>query len=108
MAFRVKKPNISGRALFLFWFRFARKFFALLFFAAIGFGAFVWYTDVYHGEWTAEEKRSYADATFQETVFNEMEFRKSVMTAEKRSELHLEEVVVSNDFFVPMPGMEKN
>lgn len=107
MVFSMKKLNISWRELFLFWFRSARKFFILLFFVAIGFGSFIWYTDIYHGEWTAEERRSYAESAFQETVFNETEFRKAVTAAEKRSALHAEDVVIENDFFIPIPGMEK-
>lgn len=103
----MKKPNISGRALFLIWFKSARKLFTLLFFVAIGFGAFIWYSDVYRGEWTAEEKRIYAETAFQETVFNETEFRKSVSAAERRSALHAEDIIIENDFFVPIPGMEK-
>jgi hypothetical protein len=108
MRFSMKKLSVSGRAIFLFWFKSARKFFMLLFFVAIGFGSFVWYTDVYHGEWTAEERRSYAESAFQETVFNEAEFERAVTSAEKRSELHAEDVLIENDFFVPIPGMEKD
>ncbi len=108
MKFSMKKPNISGRALLLIWFKSARKLFISLFFIAIGFGVFIWYTDVYRGEWTDEEKRTYAETAFQETVFNETEFRKSVVAAEKRSALHAEDTVIGNDFFVPIPGMEKD
>lgn len=107
MKFFKEKPNISGRAIFLLWFRLARKFFVFLFFVVIGIGSFVWYTDVYRGEWTPEERRTYADATFKETVFNEVEFRKSVDAAKRRSDFHAEDVVVGNDFFVPLPETEK-
>ena len=108
MEFFKKKPNISGRKLFLLWFRIARKFFVLLFFVVIGVGAFIWYEDVYRGEWTVDERRAYAESTFQETVFNEGSFRKSVEAAESRSASHAEDVVIENDFFVPLPGMEKD
>lgn len=107
MRFSMKKMHVSGSALFLFWFRLSRKFFILLFFALIGFGVSVWYSDVYHGEWTDERKRAYAETAFQETAFNEADFRKSVTAAEKRSVLHGQDIVIGNDFFVPIPGMEK-
>ncbi len=106
MRLPIKKPNISGKAILLFWFRSARKFFVLIFFAAIGFGTFVWYQDVYRGEWTSEEKQAYADTAFRETIFNEAEFRKSVAAAERLFDLHQEDIVITNDFFVPIPGME--
>jgi hypothetical protein len=107
MKFSVKKPHISWRSVILAWFRLARKFFVVLFFVVIGAGAFVWYEDVYHGEWTAEEKQAYAKTAFQETVFNEVEFKKSVMAAGKRAALYAEDIPIRKDLFAPIPGMEK-
>lgn len=107
MKLKLKKLHISGRALALFWFRHARVFFAFLFFFAIGAGMYFWYDNVYRGDWTDEERRLYAESAFQETLFQESDFRKAVETADRRSRLHAEDFKVGNDFFVPIPGMEK-
>ncbi len=107
MKLKLKKLHISGRALALFWFRHAQAFFAALFFVAIGAGMYFWYDNVYRGDWTDEERRRYAESAFQETVFQESDFRKAVETADERSRLHEEDLEIENDFFVPIPGMKK-
>lgn len=107
MKFKLKTSRISGRSFALFWFRHARIFFILLFFAAIGAGMYFWYDNVYRGDWTDEERRRYAETAFQETVFQESDFRKAVEAALERARLHEKDIEITNDFFVPIPGVEK-
>lgn len=108
MKFDLKKFRFfSGRTVAIFWFRYARAFFILLFFVAIGAGMYSWYDNVYRSGWTDEEKRSYAESAFRETVFKEADFKGVVDAALGRERLHGQDLKIENDFFRPIPGMEK-
>lgn len=97
-----KKIRISGKALFLSWFKWSRKFFALLFFATLAMGAYTWYENVISGGWSAEEKSSYAETAFRETVFDEPAFRRAVDAVNRRASSHEQDITVGRDLFVSL------
>lgn len=99
-------PDLSAQSVFLVVSRWSRWFFLLLFLVAIGSGLQVWYRNVYRGDWTDEEKRSYVDATFRETDFRMEEFRHAIDAVSRRNESYRTDVRVENDIFLPVPGTE--
>ena len=107
MKLSLKKFHVSGKTLARLWFDHARLFFMLLFFAVFGAGVYFWYDNVYQGRWTEEERQQYMSAAFKETAFKEGDFTKAVETASKRRMLHEENIRMTHDFFLPVPGLEK-
>lgn len=107
MKIPLKKFHVSGKFFTRLWFDHSRLFFMLLFFAAFGTGAYFWYDNVYRGKWTEEERRQYMETAFQETAFKEEDFMKAVEASVKRARLHKEDIRMTHDFFLPVPGLEK-
>lgn len=96
------RPNpFQVQKLFAFWVRYSRAFYSLLFFLAFGLGLSVWYFNVYRGDWTEEQKQSYAATAFQETEFREAAFDSAVESTAHRAELHANDVKVGRDLFFP-------
>ncbi|NTW14124.1 MAG: hypothetical protein HGA31_03785 [Candidatus Moranbacteria bacterium] len=89
----------QAQKLFAFWVRYSRAFYSLMFFLTFGLGLSVWYFNVYRGDWSEEQKRSYAATAFQETEFRESAFEAAVQTTAHRAELHDTSVKVSRDLF---------
>lgn len=92
---------LQAQQLFSFWVRYSRAFYSFMFFLAFGLGLSVWYFNVYRGDWTEEQKQSYAATAFQETEFRESAFDAAVQTTAHRAELHTKDVKVGRDLFFP-------
>lgn len=98
-----KKIHFSGKDFFPLWFRFARKFFVAFFFVVLCGGAYVWYENVYHGQWSDEEKQRYIETTFKETVFKKTEFLNAIGAVRKRADAHRTDMEVGKDIFEVFP-----
>ncbi|MEI6650679.1 MAG: hypothetical protein WCL23_04595 [Candidatus Moraniibacteriota bacterium] len=90
-----------GRKAASFWVRYSRGFYTIVFFLVFGLGLSVWYRDVYHGDWTAEQKQQYALIAFRTTEFREADFDRAVRMTLLRAEYHKTEVSVDHDLFFP-------
>ena len=84
-----------------FWVRYPRGFYILVLFLVFGLGLSVWYKDVYHGEWTEEQKLEYARTAFSTTKFREKDFDRAVRMTLLRAEFHMTDVSVKRDLFFP-------
>jgi hypothetical protein len=97
------KGRFTMKTLVLFWFRFARTFFRVLFLLVLCGGVFVWYDNVYRGGWNDAQKKQYIETTSKETVFKENDFLKAVDMAKKKSDLFTRDVSVTRDLFMSYP-----
>lgn len=95
------KPNISGRNIMVFLFRYSRPFLIFIFFLIFGYGLFIWYENAYRGEWSEEQKEQYAETAFEETVFRERAFDRAIEFYSDRAKRHERSVSVERDYFFP-------
>ncbi|NTW75741.1 MAG: hypothetical protein HGB34_02460 [Candidatus Moranbacteria bacterium] len=98
--------DLSAQNVFIVVSRRSRWFFLLLFLIAIGSGLQVWYRNVYHGDWTDEEKQRYVDTTFRETDFRAEEFRHAIDAISRRNESYGADMRVEKNLFLPVPVTE--
>lgn len=96
-----QKLNISGRKIMVLLFRYSRPFLIFVFFLVFGYGLFVWYENVYRGEWSEEQKKRYAETAFEETTFREGALDRAIELYEKRARQHEQPVVPKRDYFFP-------
>ena len=71
----------------------------LLFVATLFIGGYVWYENIYRGQWSEEEKQKYIESTFKETVFNQDAFLKAMDQVRKRADSHMTDLEVGKDIF---------
>ncbi len=72
-------------------------------FVALCGGVYVWYENVYHGQWSDSEKQAYIENTFKETVFNQDAFTKAMDEVKKRADAHATDINVGKDIFQVYP-----
>jgi hypothetical protein len=62
-------------------------------------GVYVWYENVYHGQWNEEEKQRYIESAFKETVFKRSDFLNAMEAVRKRADAHSADMEVGKDIF---------
>ncbi len=83
--------------------KYFKWFFVILFFMVFIAGIYDWYINVYQGEWTNEQKQSYAAGAFSETILKENLFQGAVSSVSRQSDSYKTDMKVTNDIFKPLP-----
>ena len=86
-----------------FWYQHYKSMFFAGFLIVLGFGGYFWYDTLYRHGWSAEEKKTFIEKTFKETVFQEKEFHLLVKSLEERKERLDQLPTLSRDIFTGRP-----
>ncbi len=94
---------LSFRWATLLWYRHFKIIFMVLFFGVLAFAAYLWYSSVYHYEWSDSQKKVYTEQTFTETTLKEKEFQKLLESLKQRSEEDQNPLEISRNLFTGEP-----
>ncbi|MBP6889409.1 MAG: hypothetical protein KBC83_03905 [Candidatus Moranbacteria bacterium] len=83
----------------LFWYRWYRRAFLVLFVVISALGAWYWYYNLYQYSWNEETKKTFLDSHAQETDLKEAIFKKEISAMQERQKRYESGVSLEHDFF---------
>ena len=72
--------------------------FSLLFLLA-GYCVYIWYSRVYHNEWSEEKKADYLQSKDKEVTFNRQKFQEIIEKEKERAEEYKKTIKTKRDIF---------
>lgn len=93
------RPSWDSKRMLSVWYRHYRLIFFILLFGVLLLGAWYWYQGFYGYRLSEEEKQVYVREQFQETPFQEAQFRTLVKVLDEKAQAHAAPVEPARDIF---------
>jgi hypothetical protein len=106
--FKIKFKKITLAKVFsglsFLWLKVYKLLIVLYLLAAIGFGSYVWYQNLYSGQWSQDKKQKFIDSQEKTIILKEKDFRNTLSEIEKRKIEFEKEYQTEKDIFIPYEG----
>lgn len=93
------RPQFSLQGIMLFWYRYHRLFFGVLFVCVLIFSVWQWYASFYGHAWSDTEKKSFLTSYVKETDFKSDRFGQNVQDFDMRKTRFDNTPVLEHDIF---------
>jgi hypothetical protein len=99
---RIQISDIA-ESVFVFWLRWYKTAFFVVFFGICIWSVFLWYYSLYYFTWSDQQKQAYIESQSHRTELNQKKFEKALDTIDTRRKIYQSEPVSVKNIFLTDP-----